>query len=386
MIVGVLILIFYTMPLSAIQTQYPLSPRKFWKKILEKLGSSVVVLVVFGMLSLVGLFALLPDASIKNLIVPALTTTFSAWCVLVFCYAWYVKAYIRRYYYDVNENFITIKKGVFAPAEIHVQYAKIQDVYVDQDILDRIMGLYDVHIASATATSAIEAHIDGVEKGSADGLKDLLLGKLRGVTTSESVPTLASHSEPTSGVHLTEEVSSKVYPIEGRWLVLQAISSFITACLMPGLLLFYFILPGKNSDTSLMTLLGINGGMLFALWFVAMLLYFALSFSYQVLWRSSFSFNFLPEYIVLRRGVISRQETHLPYRSVQDVAVSQTIFERMIGLATVRIENAAAPVMIGKTMVSSALRIPGQSLEKANQLSEVVKNIALTKNSSKTGL
>ncbi|MES2014787.1 MAG: PH domain-containing protein [Patescibacteria group bacterium] len=371
---------------NTIQTQYPLSRRKFWKKIIEKSGSSVVVLVICGVLSLVGLFALLPDASIKNLIVPAIAITLSSWCVLVLCYAWYVKAYIRHYYYDVNENFITIKKGVFAPAEIHVQYSKIQDVYVDQDILDRIMGLYDVHIASATATSAIEAHIDGVEKGSADGLKDLLLGKLRGMNTSETVPTMSENSAPNSVVHLTEEVSSKGYPILGRWLALQAIGCFIAACLMPGLLLFYFMIPGKNSNTSLMALLGIHGGTLFALWFVAATLYFVLSFSYQVFWRNTFSFNFLPEYLVLRRGVISRQETHLPYRSVQDVAVSQTIFERMFGLATVRIENAAAPVMIGKTMVSSALRIPGQSLGKANQLSEIVKRVALTKNSSQTGL
>lgn len=46
---------------------------------------------------------------------------------------------------------------------------------VDQDLLDRIFGLYDVHLSSATISSGFEAHIDGVEKPAADGLRQLLL-------------------------------------------------------------------------------------------------------------------------------------------------------------------------------------------------------------------
>ncbi|MEI7478082.1 MAG: hypothetical protein WCJ81_06425 [bacterium] len=54
-------------------------------------------------------------------------------------YAVYIKTYIKRYYYAGEDYFITIKKGVFTTAEIHVQWGKIQDVYVDQDIVDRIL-------------------------------------------------------------------------------------------------------------------------------------------------------------------------------------------------------------------------------------------------------
>lgn len=342
---------------------------------------------IVGVFSIIGLFALQLNATIAEVLFPAIAITLLVWLVLVFLYAWYVKAYIRRYYYDANENFVTIKKGVFAPAEIHVQYSKIQDVYVDQDILDRIMGLYDVHIASATAASAIEAHIDGVEKVSSDGLKDLLLGKIQGVSTSVSqTPTQGSASATPLAVHLTEEVSSKTYPIVGQWLFLQAIGSLVFALFVGGAIVFYFIAPGEHSDTSTLTALGFSGNQVFVVWLILSLFVFIISFVYQVLWKDTFSFSFLPEYIVLQKGVIARQETHLPYRSVQDVAVSQGIIERMFGLATVRIENAAASQMVGKKMVSSGLRMPGQTLEKANKLSEIVRNITLTKNSSQTGL
>ena len=87
-----------------------------------------------------------------------------------------------------------------------------------------------------------------------------------------------------------------------------------------------------------------------------------------------------------KKGVIAKSENHLPYRAVQDVSVSQGIIERMLGIATVKIENAAQMQMVGRRAISSAILIPGQPLAKANELSESIKNISLTKNSSQTGV
>lgn len=72
--------------------------------------------------------------------------------------------YFAVYFYDLTPDFIQIKKGPITPREITLPYERIQDVYVDQDLLDRIFGLYDVHLSSATISSGIEAHIDGLEK------------------------------------------------------------------------------------------------------------------------------------------------------------------------------------------------------------------------------
>ncbi len=90
----------------------------------------------------------------------------------------YQKAYFDTYYYDLNEHFIVIKKGVFFPREINIPYERVQDVYVDQDLFDRLLSIYDVHLSSATVTSGMHAHIDGVEKVPADGLRDELLNKI----------------------------------------------------------------------------------------------------------------------------------------------------------------------------------------------------------------
>src|SRR3990167_7909338 len=87
----------------------------------------------------------------------------------------YQRWYYAVYFYDLTPDYIVIKKGPITPVEVTIPYERVQDVYVDQDLFDRIFSLYDVHLSSATISSGMAAHIDGVEKESADGLRAQLL-------------------------------------------------------------------------------------------------------------------------------------------------------------------------------------------------------------------
>jgi putative membrane protein len=361
-----------------LQVQYPLSLRKFWKKILSQVLPLGILCALCAFL-----FSILSTLATAN-IFSGIGYFFFVEFILLFgasmlLYAWYVKAYIRRYYYDATDSYVTIKKGVFAPAEIHIQYSKIQDVYVDQDIIDRIMGLYDVHLATATVASGIEAHIDGVDQAAAEGLKNFLLQKLQsGGTASSSLnnaqPNASPFGAPSEPVTFASEISSRTYPITGTWFVQQMIIWLFTSLLYSIIFLRLLVLIDPSPS-----------GLFFGDLAIFIVIY-ALHLFYMVLWRSAYSFNFLPDYIVTKQGVIAKKENHLPYRAVQDVTVSQGIIERMLGIATVRIENAAAAQVTGRNVVSSAVLIPGQPLTKANEISDVIKNVALTKNSSQTGL
>ncbi|MEM5831733.1 MAG: PH domain-containing protein [Candidatus Aenigmatarchaeota archaeon] len=91
----------------------------------------------------------------------------------------YEVEYFKTYFYDVREGFLIIKKGVFMPRETILPYEKIQDVYVDQDLFDRIFNLYDVHVSTATILSGIEAHIDGVNKKNAEAIREIILENIR---------------------------------------------------------------------------------------------------------------------------------------------------------------------------------------------------------------
>ncbi|MEM5793831.1 MAG: PH domain-containing protein [Candidatus Aenigmatarchaeota archaeon] len=91
----------------------------------------------------------------------------------------YQREYFKRYFYDAKKDFLVIRKGVFMPRETILPYEKLQDVYVDQDVFDRIFRLYDVHVSTATFMSGFEAHIDGVNKENAEAIREIILENIR---------------------------------------------------------------------------------------------------------------------------------------------------------------------------------------------------------------
>ena len=149
---------------------YPLQPSKVVKK-------TISAVIVWAIVFLV-------------ILIPAhiyLWTTLSSLLVILDILALlvivvqplYQYLYYKDYFYDVAKDFLTIKKGVLTPRETILNYDKIQDVYVDQDILDRLFGLYDVHVSTATALSLAAAHIDGVNHDNATTIRELILSKIR---------------------------------------------------------------------------------------------------------------------------------------------------------------------------------------------------------------
>ena len=160
---------------SKTREQFPLSYRKIMKKTIASSLVWVFLLLMFGGVALgvavqsrngLGIVAVMISFVISVLVI----------CMLAFLYQ---RWYYAVYFYDLTDNYIIIRKGPITPTEITIPFERIQDVYVSQDLLDRMFGLFDVHISSATSTSGIEAHIDGVEQKAAEGLKDLILQSVR---------------------------------------------------------------------------------------------------------------------------------------------------------------------------------------------------------------
>jgi len=91
----------------------------------------------------------------------------------------YQREYYKKYFYDIRNDFLVIKKGVITPTETILPYDKLQDVYVDQDIFDRAFKLYDVHVSTATVMSGIQAHIDGVNKENGQLFREMILKNIQ---------------------------------------------------------------------------------------------------------------------------------------------------------------------------------------------------------------
>lgn len=160
---------------SKTREQFPLSTKKVLKK-------TILSTVIWSLL----LFTMAGVALLSN---PLITIGILIFLVFIIIAVYFYQMwYYAVYFYDLTSDYIIIKKGPITPREITIPYERVQDVYVDQDLLDRLFGLYDVHLSSATISSGMEAHIDGVEKPAADGLRAMLLQTVSERISKKQVP------------------------------------------------------------------------------------------------------------------------------------------------------------------------------------------------------
>lgn len=162
--------------MSKTREQFPLSTKKVLKKtITGTLGWVIMMLFFYIMFALPMMIASSVNSSASGLF-GIITFGFVFLLIIIVAVVYlYQQWYYATYFYDLTPDYIVIKKGPITPKEITIPYERVQDVYVDQDLLDRIFGLYDVHLSSATISSGMSAHIDGVEREAADGLRGVLL-------------------------------------------------------------------------------------------------------------------------------------------------------------------------------------------------------------------
>ncbi len=157
------------MPAKTTIQEYPLEKRKIVKK---SIGSIIIYLILLALMIVLHALVEIPQLQTIFFIIDGLLI------LAILITPIYQYLYYKSYFYDVRPDFLIIRKGVIAPRETILNYKKLQDVYVDQDLFDRLFSLYDVHVSTATIMSGFEAHIDGVNQQNAAAIKDLILDKI----------------------------------------------------------------------------------------------------------------------------------------------------------------------------------------------------------------
>lgn|SRR3989338_3482628 len=159
------------------QEKYPLENRKPLKKTIERTALLMFASFIFSILFF---YLYTKSWDFPTLVDPwTIVFTFAGLFILFIVLKYvYEVFYMKYYFYDLVGKNLVIKKGVFSKNEITLPINRLQDVYVDQDILDRIFGLYDVHVSSATIISGNLSHIDGLNKENAQAIKNLILSDI----------------------------------------------------------------------------------------------------------------------------------------------------------------------------------------------------------------
>ncbi|MFA5106209.1 MAG: PH domain-containing protein [Candidatus Micrarchaeia archaeon] len=276
----------------ALRDKYPLHPRKVIKKTITE---SIGYLWVVGIL-----------AAIASSLVGSWLPMICLFLVPVAVYLWQME-YYRVYFYDSSEHGLEIKKGVFFPNSITIPNEKVSDVYVDQDLLDQLFGLYDLHFASASMSSGNLAHIDGLDKQATESLKSYLLSSL-----GSNMPGAGALQGGQPAAPLPQQAIATFKPSSvGLWL------DFAGALF--GFALFsLFVFPP----------------LLVAIPFLAIPigLYVKKDYGTRI-------YVLRQDGLWLREGWLMPHETLLFYKNIQDLDVNQDIFERYFGLFTIRVKS-----------------------------------------------
>jgi len=182
---------------------------------------------------------------------------------------------------------------------------------------------------------------------------------------------------------MNEIITEKNYPIQKSWVIENFISTGII------ILLMFIYAWARLSTDPLMK----DDESIHILFYLGIICWGIIHISILVIRRNFFHYSLEDKFMVLRQGIISRQERNIPYGVIQNIFVKQGLLDRIFGLASLAIENASsgagassAPQMKSFSLSASYSRkqpeamgfsgnkvsIPGLSKNDAETLKEIV--------------
>ena len=244
--------------------------------------------------------------------------------------------YYKYYYYNFEQDSAEITKGVVSRETGHVRYGKIQNIYVDQDFLDRIFGLHDVHYETAGEFSGNYSHVDGLTKENSEKLTAFLNDRVlnKDIQKQTTVDTGSSEKAKES---ISDENDQRIFtreniPVEKKIIFANTVVMTVVYSVMLFIGAGYLSeLIAKFAGDSITTLIFIG---IIPITFVGVL-------AYELVWYKNFYFKFDKSGGVITEKVLFVNNTHVYFNRVQNIDVSQSTLERILGLYEVTMETAS---------------------------------------------
>lgn len=335
-------------------TNLPLDRKKIIKKTLEKFPVFLLFLILGGIMVAVGF--LLPEFKLWWLTAIGIALPI----ISIICVYIYQVYYYKLYFYNFEDASAQIRKGVISRNTGHVRYERIQNIYVDQDILDRIFGLFDVHYETAGETSGIYSHVDGLNRENSEKLVEFLNSKLYGQNkqVNQGTSGLNNNSDTSKPIATGEVIDRNVVPILKRIIIKNTIATTLYSVFI--VFIIFGELLGEED-------LNISSGIITAVSLGVIILALLGSYIYQKIWFKNFHFQFSDNSGIIKSQVIALSSSYVYYDRIQNVNVTQGIVERIFGLFSVTIETAAES---GNKEKRAGLRIPGLSSSGADKIKD----------------
>lgn len=83
--------------------------------------------------------------------------------------------------YEVDDEGITMRWGILFRREISLNYARIQDIHLSSNVLERWLGLAKIQVQTASGGAGAEMTIEGMRRFQA--MRDFLYSRMRGASS-----------------------------------------------------------------------------------------------------------------------------------------------------------------------------------------------------------
>jgi uncharacterized membrane protein YdbT with pleckstrin-like domain len=104
--------------------------------------------------------------------------------------------------YDFDEEGISMRWGILFRREITLTYARIQDIHLTSNLLERWLRLAKIQVQTASASASAEMTIEGLHEFEA--LRDFLYSKMRGV-----------RAHPLAATHQPDALTAALHEVAG---------------------------------------------------------------------------------------------------------------------------------------------------------------------------
>ncbi len=102
--------------------------------------------------------------------------------------------------YKFTDEGISMSWGILFRRETIVNYARIQDIHLRSNFVERWLGLAKVMIQTASGNAGAEMTLEGLQEFEA--VRDFLYARMRGVKDHPTAPASATPSHPTPDAEL----------------------------------------------------------------------------------------------------------------------------------------------------------------------------------------
>jgi putative membrane protein len=121
--------------------------------------------------------------------------------------------------YRLDPEGLSMSWGILFRREIHLTYARIQDIHLVSNIVERWLGLARIQIQTASGSSGAQMTLEGIADHGA--MRDFLYAKIREAAKDPAVRSPEPAGAPDQAAQALAELAEELRLLQGRLASLQ---------------------------------------------------------------------------------------------------------------------------------------------------------------------